>query len=253
MNAAPFRLFGRTCDLWRWTPAWLLAIPAWAQNAATAAPDIWHFKLTPSVYATTGQTTATDVNLRANWQDHAVWLGQYQQNGYGQQTRAGYEYTASTDWGQVVPSVQAATGGFAGGSVNLQIGQQLYGIVGLGRTNVRNYYNLNFDPNDAITLGAGGWWTPQHQWSLFRVQDDRLQTGQKITHLVWRYHPTSSERLSIDLARKQGRADPDSSLVRGHSLTVGWDWQDYFVRAAIDQKVNFTTDDQKRLSVGYRF
>lgn len=241
-------------NLWLWSLAWpLLNPPAWAQTTATEPPPSWHFKLTPSVYATTGLTTATDVNLRANRQGHALWVGQYQQNGNGQQTRLGYEYTASTDWGQVVPSVQAATGGFVGGSVNLQIGQQRYGIVGIGRTNVRNYYNLNFDPNDAITLGVGGWWMPQNQWSLFRVQDDRLHTGQRITHGVWRYHPTEHQRLSIDLAQKQGRADANSPQVKGLSLTAGWDWQDYFVRAAIDQKVNFTANDQKRLSVGYRF
>ena len=236
-----------------WVHACLLAGPALAETATPEATEAWRFKLTPAVYVTTGQTTATDINLRANRQDHALWVGHYQQNGNGQQTRAGYEYTVSTEWGQIVPSLQAATGGFVGGSANLQIGQQLYGIVGWGRTNLRNYYNLNFDPNDAITLGVGGWWTPQHQWSFFRVQDDRLKTGQKITHLLWRYHPDNKERLTVDLAYKQGRADAESTLVRGHSLTLGWDWQDYFVKAAIDQKVNFSENNQKRLSIGYRF
>jgi len=233
--------------------ACLLIIPALGQSAWGQEAENWRFKLTPSVYATAGQPSATDVNLRANQDAHAVWVGQYQQNGVGEQTRVGYEYTASTAWGQIVPSLQAATGGFAGGSVNLQIGHQNYAIVGWGRTNVRNYYNLNFDPNDAITLGAGGWWSPQHQWSVFRVQDDRLHTGQKITHLVWHYHPTHNERLTLDLAQKQGRADTDSPTVQGHSLTAGWDWSDYFVRAAIDQKVNFSPYDQKRLSLGLRF
>ena len=46
------------------------------------------------------------------------------------------------------------SGGFWGGSLSAQIGSpKLYAIVGLGRTNLRTYYNLNFDPNDAITLG----------------------------------------------------------------------------------------------------
>jgi hypothetical protein len=213
----------------------------------------WSFKLTPSVYSNRDTPQATDLNLRSNLGPHALWIGQYRQSGFGEQLRTGYEYTASLDGGQVVYSLQAAERGFAGGAVSAQVGHEVYGIVGWGRTNLRTYYNLNFDPNDAITLGLGGWWHKQHQISLYRIQDDRLHTGQRVTHLVWRYHPDNAHRLTLDLADKRGRGDIDGPWLQGSIVSLTWDWDRYFVRAAIDRQVNFTNDTQKRLSLGWRF
>lgn len=219
----------------------------------SAMQDKWRFKVTPSFYQTTHQTNATDLNVRANEEAHALWIGQYDQAGNLHQTRLGYEYALNTDWGQVVPSVQAASGGFLGGSIHAQWGQTTYLITGWGRTNLRPYYNLNFDPNDAVTLGLGGWLSPAHQWSMWRTQDDRLQTGQRVTHWLWRYHLPNSQRLTVDAAIKKGRSDPASDVVIGHSLNVTWDWPRYFVRFASDQKVNFSDEDQKRISLGWHF
>ena len=227
-----------------------------AQESAPAEPMIdhaWHFKFTPSYYQTTHQVHATDLNLRANEEAHALWIGQYDQAGNFHQTRLGYEYTLNTDWGQVVPSLQAASGGFWGGSINAQWGKTTYLLTGWGRTNLQPYYNLNFDPNDAITLGLGGWLGTAHQWSVWRTQDDRLQTGQRVTHWMWRYHLSNSQRLTVDAAIKKGRSNPVSELVKGNSLSVTWDWPQYFVRFAMDQKVNFSDEDQKRVSLGWRF
>lgn len=219
----------------------------------SAMQDTWRFKVTPSFYQTTHQTNATDLNVRANEEAHALWIGQYDQTGNLHQTRLGYEYTFNTDWGQVVPSMQAASGGFLGGSINAQWGQTNYLMTGWGRTNLHSYYNLNFDPNDAVTLGLGGWLSPAHQWSMWRTQDDRLQTGQRVTHWLWRYHLPNSQRLTVDAAIKKGRSDPASDVVKGHSLNVTWDWPRYFVRFARDQKVNFSDEDQNRISLGWHF
>jgi hypothetical protein len=223
---------------------------AWAQASNTEG---WTFKLTPSVYSNRDAPQATDLNLRGNIGPHAFWLGQYRQSSFGEQTRTGYEYTGSPGWGQMVYSLQAAERGFAGGAVTAQIGHEVYGILGWGRTNLRTYYNLNFDPNDAITWGIGGWWGRQHQISLYRIQDDRLHTGQRVTHLVWRYHPDDAHRLTLDLADKRGRSDAEGPWLQGSTVSLTWDWDRYFVRAAIDHQVNFTDDTQKRLSFGWRF
>lgn len=234
---------------------WLLALCSLPglTLAQQAEAELWRFKLTPSVYSNRDTPQATDLNLRANLGPHAVWAGQYRQAGFGEQMRTGYEYTASPGWGQLVYSLQAAERGFAGGAVTAQVGQEVYAIAGWGRTNLRTYYNLNFDPNDAITLGLGGWVGRQHQISLLRIQDDRLHTGQRVTHLVWRYHPDDAHRLTLDLADKRGRAEADGPWLRGSSVSLGWDWQRWFVHAALDHKVNFSNDTQKRLSLGWRF
>jgi hypothetical protein len=234
------------------TPLTLCFAQAYASSEANAQ-EAWHFKLTPSYYQTTQEASATDVNLRANKDMHALWIGQYDQSHAFHQTRAGYEYTLSTGWGQLVPSIQSATGGFWGGALNVQWGQSTYLIAGLGRTNARPYYNLNFDPNDAITLGLGTWLSPEHQWTLWRTQDDRLQTGQRVTHLMWRYHLSNGNRLTMDAAAKKGRSDSASEVVKGNSLSVTWDWSTYFLRFASDQKVNFSDHDQKRVSLGWHF
>ena len=223
---------------------------ALAQNAA---PEAWTFKLTPSLYSHREAPQATDLNLRGNLGPHALWLGQYRQAGFGEQTRAGYEYTATPEWGQLVYSAQAAERGFAGGALTAQIGREVYAIVGWGRTNLKPYYNLNFDPNDAITLGMGAWWQDRHQISLAHTWDDRLRTGQRVTHLVWRWHVDDTQRLSLDLADKRGRSAVDGPWLRGNSLSLTWDWRGHFVRVAMDQKVNFSDETQKRLSVGWRF
>lgn len=230
----------------------LCTLPCIAQAQAVDESH-WSFKLTPSVYSNRDAAQATDLNLRGNLGPHALWVGQYRQSGFGEQTRTGYEYTASPGWGQVVYSLQAAERGFFGGSVTSQIGHEVYAIAGWGRTNLRTYYNLNFDPNDAITLGVGGWWGPQHQISVLRIQYDRLHTGQRVTHLVWRYHPDSQHRLTVDVADKRGRVDADGLWLQGSSVSLTWDWQGHFARAAVDRKVNFSDDTQTRLSVGWRF
>ena len=230
----------------------LVLLPCMGQAQVLDA-DPWTFKLTPSLYSNRDAPQATDLNLRGNLGPHALWIGQYRQPGFGEQIRTGYEYTARPDWGQLVTSLQAAEGGFAGASLTAQIGHTDYGIAGWGRTNLRPYYNLNFDPNDALTLGVGGWWGRQHQISLYRIQDDRLHTGQRVTHLLWRYHLDEVHRLTLDLADKRGRSEASGPWLQGNSLSLTWDWQGHFVRVAVDQKVNFTDDTQKRLSVGWRF
>ncbi len=233
-----------------------IAAPCIAQASSPAESSLqndWRFKLTPSYYQTSQQTGATDVNLRANKDQHALWVGQYEQPQTFHQTRIGYEYVHDTDWGQIVPSLQGASGGFLGGSLNTQWGQSTYLIAGLGRTNLRPYYNLNFDPNDAITLGMGAWVTDAQQWALWQTQDDRLHTGQQVRHLLWRYHMPNGERLTLDAASKKGRSDPTSAVVKGNSLSATWDWARYFVRLARDQKVNFSDNDQTRLSVGWHY
>jgi hypothetical protein len=115
------------------------------------------------------------------------------------------------------------------------------------------YYNLNFDPNDSIVFGIGTRLLPKSNLSLFTVKDDRLQTGQTVTHLVWRMVPDEFQRWTVDLSSKRGRATPDDEPVSGSALAVTYDYRDVFVHLTRDRKVNFSTEDQSRVSVGLRF
>jgi hypothetical protein len=222
-------------------------------GAEVAAGDSWAFKLTPSYYMTTHQADATDVNLRANSGAHALWLGHYRRGGEFEQTRTGYEYTAQFAFVQLVPSLQLAAHGFAGGSLNAQVGDSVYALLGIGRTNTRDYYNLNFDPNDSLVYGVGTRLLPGSTLALYTVRDDRLHTGQTVTHALWRLSPDLHQRWTVDLSAKHGRATPDDDPVSGLALSIGYDNRDVFVRLARDRKVNFSNDDQTRVSVGLRF
>jgi hypothetical protein len=222
-------------------------------SAKAAESDAWSYKFTTSFYATDHERNAIDVNLRANSGPHTLWIGQYDRGQDFKQTRMGYEYTANYDWGQAVPSLQMASGGFVGGSLGLQIGNPVYLIAGFGRTNLRDYYNLNFDPNDMVTWGLGARLDNGHQVSVFTVKDNRLATDQIITHGVWRWQATPMVRWTVDVAHKDGRSSPGEPRVTGNSLSIGYDRGPHFVRVAFDPKVNFSDNNQTRISAGLRF
>jgi hypothetical protein len=230
-----------------------LADPSPPDNSEAVTDGNWAFKLTPSYYSTSNQPGAADINLRANNGPHAVWLGNYRQGNEFEQARTGYEFTGATPLGTVVPSLQLATHGFLGGSINFQSDGDVFGILGFGRTNGAQYYNLNFDPNDAITFGLGTRLLPKTTLSLFTIKDDRLGTGQTVTHLVWRYLADHQQRWIIDLSTKHGSPSAGEQSVSGGALSVTYDYQSFFVHIARDLKVNFTEDNQTRMALGVRF
>jgi hypothetical protein len=222
-------------------------------TSAENEPEAWQYKFTPSRYTTTGETSGTDLNLRANSQGHTWWIGHYQRGAEFQQTRLGYERTRAWSLGQWTLSGQAATHGFAGGSISSQLGSEtVYALLGYGRTNAQTYYNLNFDPNDAWTWGLGGQ-IKGNSLSVFRVQDNRLQTEQRNTHILWRWPVAEGRRLSVDYAFKTGRPEAGQPSVSGHSLSWTYDHYPWFVHWVRDQHVNYSDADQIRLSLGFRF
>lgn len=225
--------------------------PARAQSTSDA--PVREYKLTPSAYVNDGGMRATDVNMRVRQGNHATWVGHYSNSDQFAQTRAGYEYAWQTEWGQWVPSLQVASMGFAGGSLNWQTPGAVFGLLGWGRTNGRDYYNLNFDPNDSVLIGAGFKWREQHVFNLFNVSDNRFDTGQSITHAIWRYSVNASQIMSVDLAVKQGRPTANEAEVRGQIISLVYDHGPVFVHWAQDRKVNFSNDNQTRLALGVRF
>lgn len=210
------------------------------------------FKLTPSYYLSSDKNNAEDINLRAVMGAHTAWVGYYRDHLQSQQARVGYEYRHDFGFVRPVFSGQLASGGFLGGSITAEVGGDTYALVGWGRTNLKNYYNLNFDPNDAITLGIGSRALPKTELSFFQVWDDRLDTKQHITHAVIRYKSSQTERWTVDISYKTGM-NSDGSNIAGTGLTGTYDFGDYFVRIAHDQYANFSNSTQNRISIGMRF
>lgn len=240
-------------NLW----AYLLALMAYSTNAyATAAQDGGaskvSYKLTTSYYQASDNNDAVDINIRGNYSVHTAWIGEYGDRDGFRQLRTGYEY--SPDYGLIRPtfSVQLAEGGFVGGSITTEVGGDTFAILGFGRTNLKNYYNLNFDPNDAITIGIGSRAIEHNELSLFQVFDDRLGTQQRNTHLVWRYQCTNSQRITTDASYKTG-IDSDNVFIHGYGLSVDYSYEQYFVRVAREQHANFADRDLTKFSVGLHF
>lgn len=216
-------------------------------------PSPLAYKFTGSLYSTSDDNLAADFNLRANLGNHTMWAGLYRSETGFQQGRIGYENSSPLPFGRLVSSAQLATRGFVGGSVTAEIGTDNFLLLGLGRTNLRDYYNLTFDPNDSVVYGIGSrTLIPKTTAYLFSVKDNRLDTGQCITHLVIRVEPKEGERWTFDLFQKSGQGDGEEP-VKGTGLGITYDFAPYFVRLARDPHVNFSQQNMLRLSGGFRF
>lgn len=244
----------------------LLATPARAiddradidpnEPVSQSRPVAW--KLTAGSYSETGGAPhGVDLNLRGNTERHTFWVGHYRRGGEFDQTRAGLERQQSLPLGRLLLSGQIASHGFIGGSLTwdapLDSGERWSGLIGFGRTNLKPYVNLNFDPNDSILVGAA--WRPDAatQITFFQVRDDRLDTGQRVTHLVMRRGFEDGQRITIDLSRRVGREVPGAELRRGTGLAVTWDRDVWFVRLARDPGASFNRADMTRIALGLRF
>jgi hypothetical protein len=243
--------------------AWTLAAPGLARADNTPAeagsePPSRAFKFTTGVYALSGGGVPSgpglDLNLRHSSQVGNVWLGWFRSPTLDvKQTRAGWDRSYELGPVRLMPSLQAASGGFWGGSVMVETRapDTWYAGVGLGRTNLRNYVNLNFDPNDAWMLSAGYRWSESRTLSLQVVRDNRQNPDQQHVHLVYRTGLEGDQRLTLDLLSKSGLVNGQS--IHRLGLSVGYDWPACFVRVAYDPKANFTPQDMWRVSVGTRF
>ena len=236
-----------------------------ADPSATAAADPGEFKLTLGHYAyhLRGDGSAghgDDLNLRYRRGGRTVWLGVYQDASTPRQWRAGWDdqwdvpasvFINAAGPAQLLPSLQVASGGFVGASLALQVGAPFYAQLGIGRTNLRPYANLNFDPNDALMATLGWQGEGGRQAALAVIADDRLGTGQQHHHLTLHWPLQPGLRLTADLLHKQGRGD--GGPVNTWGWTLGLDGARWFGRLVHDPKQNFSTQDAWRLSAGRRF
>lgn len=229
-----------------------LATNALAQPTPEVSEPSLAFKLTPSYYHISDGNNAADLNLRVNYGDNVGWIGYYRDRQGFQQVRAGYENHADLGAVRLVLSAQVASRGFLGGSANAEIGGDTFAIVGFGRTNLRDYYNLNFDPNDAITLGVGTRAIRNTELSLYMVKDDRLGTRQRVTHLIARREFAEKQRITLDLSQKRGQTSAGDT-VEGSGIALTYDYVPWFGRVAYDPYVNFTGNRMTLFALGRRF
>lgn len=214
------------------------------------------FKLTVGLYQSGGGgepgSDSTDLNLRHSSALGNVWLGRYVAPARALvQDRAGWDRNVSVGALRLQPSAQLASGGAWNGSLGLEAGEDWYVGAGLGRTNLRETVNLNFDPNDAWSLSGGYRWAEGAALGLVLVRDNRENPDHQHLHLVYRTPLPEARRLTVDLLLKRGLVEGE--LVERAGLSVAYDWPRWFLRLSYDPKVNFTPQDMWRLAFGTRF
>lgn len=214
------------------------------------------FKFTTGFYRSAGggqpASTGLDVNLRHTGSVGDLWIGWFRAPAVAvSQVRGGWDRTFTLGPVRLQPSLQWASGGFAGGSLNLETGDNWYAGAGLGRTNLRDYVNLNFDPNDAWMLSAGYRWSDARYAGMQVVRDNRQHPDQQHVHFVLRLPVEGGHAVFLDVLDKRGTVDTRPIHRTGASLTYGW--PGLFVRLAYDPQVNFTSQNQWRVSAGTRF
>ena len=224
---------------------------AFAQEPA-AVPTPAQNKLTLAFYNFSSHTEGMDINLRHTFTSSTAWVGGYHENDDFDQGRVGYEYDHHGKWLALVPSIQAATHGFVGASLYAEVGSRWYAIGGAGRTNLKPYWNLGFDPNDYVQFGAGYRDPRGTTISVNAIHDNRLDTGQTNTHFYVRRDLPRKWRVTSDVVHEHGNGD-DGLVVNAWAVSEEIDWRRWFGRVAADPHVNYTPDRQLRIAGGFRF
>ena len=232
---------------------WALCLALGSCSALAEEPS---YKFTTGVYALSGggvlNSHGVDVNLRQTSALGNIWGAWYRSpEQQVSQPRMGWDRSfEATNW-RVIPSVQTASGGFWGGSLSVETGDALFAGVGLGRTNLHPYVNLNFDPNDAWMASVGYRWSSVQSVSFQVVRDNRQNPDQQHLHLLYRAPMPDEQRLTVDLLFKSGLVE--DRMVHRTGLSVTYDFAYFFTRLAYDPVINFTPQTMWRFSVGHRY
>ena len=213
------------------------------------------YKFTTGVYALSGgglsNSHGLDINVRQTSQLGNIWGAWYRSpEQQVSQPRMGWDKSFEASHWRIMPSVQTASGGFGGGSLSVETGDTLFAGVGLGRTNLHPYVNLNFDPNDAWMDSVGYRWSSLQSVSLQVVRDNRQNPDQQHLHLLYRTPMPDDQRLTLDVLFKSGLVD--DRMVHRTGLSVTYDFAHFFTRIAYDPVINFTPQTMWRFSVGHR-
>lgn len=223
--------------------------PALEAEASPGYSQPW--KLTVGLYRA-GSESSLDLNLRRSVSDFNFWIGAYVEGGNGGVVRLGADWTFRSEWLRVTPTIAYATNGFWGGQLYSEAGERAFLIAGYSQTNEKDYFNLTFDPNESVQLGAGLEIDKRNRLTAYSIFDVRLGTGQQNTHVVFRRHTSPGHRLTVDVLYKSGHTDA-GDFVRGLGVQATFDWPWFFVRAAYDPYANFTDGTMYRIGCGARF
>jgi len=233
----------------------ILLAAACAQNAPPAQKPIERAdqlksKVTFSTYFLSDDRNF-DLNIRHQFGNVVAWIGGFVDPKGDSLARFGAEYDYQHKWLSFTPTLELGSNGAVSGSLYAELGNKTYGIVGISRTNLRPFFDLFFDPSDAIQLGIGHHLSDYDRIFGFTIFDNRLHTHQQNTHLKWRHRLNAKNGITFETWIKTGRGDEEYVRTAGGGFY--FDRPTWFLKAYYDPHVNFSNQTMVRVGIGKKF
>jgi hypothetical protein len=209
-------------------------------------------KLTFGIYFTPG-ARVYDLNLRHQFGSSlTAWIAGFYDPHNNKLIRVGAQYDYKKAWFHFVPTLEVATTKGVSGSLYSELGGNTFAIVGVSRTNLKAFFDLFWDPSEAVQLGIGHKISSYDRIQAYTIFDVRLHTGQQNTHLIWRHKLNRNNGITFDGLFKTGHTDSGEYI---HNVGIGvyydrprWFWKLYY-----DPHVNFSDHTMVRTGIGWKF
>src|SRR5437588_1997930 len=214
--------------------------------------DEFKSKLTFSVYFTNGDRLY-DLNLRHQFGPLTAWIAGFAQPNGTKLIRVGAQYDYKKAWFHFVPTIEVATTKAVSGSLYSELGSgNTIAIVGVSRTNLKSFFDLFWDPSDALQLGVGHKLSSYDRLQAYSIIDVRLHTGQQNTHVVYRHKLNANNGITFDAVFKSGHED-SGRFIRTVGIGTYYDRPKWFWKVYYDPHVNFTSHTMVRTGIGLKF
>ncbi|MGH9759819.1 MAG: hypothetical protein ACREAC_03140 [Blastocatellia bacterium] len=208
-------------------------------------------KLTFATYFSAGDKIY-DLNMRHQFGHLVTWIAGYYDPQGIKQGRVGAEYDFQNNWLLFIPTFEVGTNGAVAGQLYAELGAKNYAIVGYSETNLKDFFDLFFDPSESVQLGAGRKLSDYDRIYGYVIFDVRLHTHQQDTHILWRRKLNSKNGITFDALYKSGYTD-EGKYIRAGGFGVYYDRPHWFWKLYYDQNVNFTRFTMVRAGIGLKF
>ena len=214
--------------------------------------DEFKSKLTFSVYFTNGEQLY-DLNLRHQFGPLTAWIAGFVDPHGTKLIRVGAQYDYKKAWFHFVPTLEVATTKAVSASLYSELGAgKTIAIVGVSRTNLKSFFDLFWDPSDAVQLGVGHKLSSYDRIQAYSIIDVRLHTEQQNTHVVYRHKLNANNGITFDAVFKTGHED-SGKFIRTAGIGVYYDRPKWFWKVYYDPHVNFTSHTMVRTGIGLKF
>ena len=163
--------------------------------------DEFKSKLTLGIYFITG-AQAYDLNLRHQFGPVTAWIAGYKDTNGNQLIRVGGQYDYHKAWFHFVPTGEIETTKGASLSLYSELGHNTVAIVGYSRTNLKTFFDLFWDPGDAMQLGVAHKISSYDRIQAYTIFDVRLHTAQENTHVLYRHKVDRNNGVTFDAVFK---------------------------------------------------